>query len=126
MQKKRSPAKPGMTRCLLHPIPVELFAVHLEVHLVGAVQMAYQGISPGREHHDLVAPDIVLDSVRRAAEVHPRRLKLDGPAANQLQQTVLRGGLPLALDRVLLARAERESKRHQKHERNSFHTYPTI
>ena len=88
--------------------------------------MAYQGISPGRPHHDLVAPDIVLDAVRRAAQVHPRRLELDGPAANQLQQPALRGGLPLALDGILLARAEHERKRHQNQERNSFHTYPTI
>lgn len=79
--------------------------------------MAYQGISPSREHHDLVATEVVLDAVRRAAQEHPRRLELDGPAADQLQQPALRGGLPLALDRVLLARAERERKRHQNQER---------
>ena len=114
---------------LLDPIPEELFAVHLEVHLVGAVQVAYQGISPGRPHHDQLAPNIVLYAVRRAAEVRPRRLELDGPAADQLQQTIFRGGLPLALDRILLARAEHERKRHQNQERDLLHMdflFPSI
>ena len=68
--------------------------------------MAHQRVPLGREHHDLVAPDVVLDPVRPAAEEHPRRLELNGPAADKLQQPALRGGLPLAFERVLLARTE--------------------